>query len=42
MAARAHGIFARVGDVSEIERASEISDTNNGCENPAQAPCALK
>ena len=25
----AYGIFTRVGDVSEIERASEISDTNN-------------
>ena len=33
----AYGIFARVSDVSE--RASEISDTNNECENSVQAPC---
>ena len=33
----AYGIFAQVGDVSEIERASEISDTNNECENSVQA-----
>ena len=41
---RAYGIFARAGDVSEIERASAqrasaFSDTNNECENSVQAPC---
>ena len=38
LAGGAYGIFARVGDDERAQRASEISETNNECENSVQAP----